>query len=128
MVDELAQLSGKTRDLSAVMERNGWRSVLFVSGPSVPEPLARAAFNNPKVCVVHWKRASNESFYGPSRPFIDCYIARRFFFLSISCDVCVQVDVLPQQGINVYDILRREHLCLSVDSLPYIQDELLKHV
>ena len=34
------------------------------------------------------------------------------------------VDVLPQQGINVYDILRREVLVLSKDAAVHIEEQL----
>ena len=34
------------------------------------------------------------------------------------------VDVLPQQGINVYDILRRDVLVLSKDAATYLEERL----
>ena len=34
------------------------------------------------------------------------------------------VDVLPQQGINVYDILRRDVLVLSKDAAAHIEERL----
>ena len=34
------------------------------------------------------------------------------------------VDVLPQQGINVYDILRRDVLVLSKDATAYLEERL----
>ena len=34
------------------------------------------------------------------------------------------VDVLPQQGINVYDILRRDFLVLSKDAAGYLEERL----
>ncbi|MGC6519358.1 MAG: 50S ribosomal protein L4, partial [Candidatus Puniceispirillaceae bacterium] len=34
------------------------------------------------------------------------------------------VDVLPQQGINVYDILRRDVLVLSKDAAAQIEERL----
>ena len=34
------------------------------------------------------------------------------------------VDVLPQQGLNVYDIMRRDVLVLSKDAATYIEDRL----
>ncbi|BDB95941.1 50S ribosomal protein L4 [Candidatus Hydrogenosomobacter endosymbioticus] len=36
------------------------------------------------------------------------------------------VDVLPQQGINVYDIVRHSHLILSRSALEYLEKRLLK--
>lgn len=36
--------------------------------------------------------------------------------------------VLSERGINVYDVLRRDHLAMSVEALAYIQDELLKDI
>ena len=34
------------------------------------------------------------------------------------------VDVLPQQGINVYDILRRDVLVLSKDAAAFLEERL----
>ena len=34
------------------------------------------------------------------------------------------VDVLPQQGINVYDILRRDVLILSKDAAAHLEERL----
>ena len=34
------------------------------------------------------------------------------------------VDVLPQQGINVYDILRRDVLVLSKDAATHLEERL----
>jgi large subunit ribosomal protein L4 len=34
------------------------------------------------------------------------------------------VDVLPQQGINVYDILRRDVLVLSKDAAAHLEERL----
>jgi len=34
------------------------------------------------------------------------------------------VDVLPQQGINVYDILRRDILVLSKDAAAHLEERL----
>jgi large subunit ribosomal protein L4 len=86
VVEGAAELSGKSKELQAILDKMGWRSVLIVAGSSVPETLARAAFNLPSV------------------------------------------DVLPQQGLNVYDILRREHVALSIDALEYLEKDLLKDV
>lgn len=36
----------------------------------------------------------------------------------------MNIDVLPQQGINVYDILRRDHLVLSVEALKHLEERL----
>ena len=36
----------------------------------------------------------------------------------------VGIDVLPQQGINVYDILRREKLILTVEALKTLEERL----
>lgn len=35
-----------------------------------------------------------------------------------------EIDVLPQQGINVYDILRRKMLVLSKEALAYLENRL----
>ena len=35
------------------------------------------------------------------------------------------VDVLPQQGANVYDILRRDTLVLTKDAAAHLQERLL---
>ncbi len=40
----------------------------------------------------------------------------------------VNVDVLPQKGLNVYDLLRRDVVAISVDAIPYIENELLKDI
>lgn len=40
----------------------------------------------------------------------------------------MNVDVLPQKGLNVYDILRRDVLAISIDAIPYIENELLKDI
>ena len=34
------------------------------------------------------------------------------------------VDVLPQQGINVYDVIRRDTLVLSKDAVAYLEERL----
>ncbi|MBZ0325833.1 MAG: 50S ribosomal protein L4, partial [Alphaproteobacteria bacterium] len=34
------------------------------------------------------------------------------------------IDVLPQQGINVYDILRRDFLVLTPDAVRHLEDRL----
>jgi large subunit ribosomal protein L4 len=34
------------------------------------------------------------------------------------------LDVLPQQGINVYDILRRDTLVLTKDSVAHLEERL----
>lgn len=36
----------------------------------------------------------------------------------------IGVDVLPQQGINVYDIMKREYLVLTKESVEYLQQRL----
>jgi large subunit ribosomal protein L4 len=36
----------------------------------------------------------------------------------------MNIDVLPQQGVNVYDILRRDLLVLSVDALKHLEERL----
>ena len=96
LIGDAEQLSGKTRELTAAMERLGLRSVLFVekgengddSGRPLAEkmvsPLARAAFNLPSA------------------------------------------DVIAARGLNVYDILRRDALAISVEALPYLENDLLK--
>ena len=35
-----------------------------------------------------------------------------------------RVDVLPQQGLNVYDVLRRDVLVLSKDAVAFIEERL----
>jgi len=34
------------------------------------------------------------------------------------------IDVLPQQGINVYDVIRRDTLVLSKDAVAYLEERL----
>ena len=36
----------------------------------------------------------------------------------------IGVDVLPQQGINVYDILRRDTLVLTRDAVKHLEERL----
>jgi large subunit ribosomal protein L4 len=36
----------------------------------------------------------------------------------------VNIDVLPQQGINVYDILRRDTLILTKDAVKHLEERL----
>lgn len=86
LVEGAEQMTGKTRDLQAVLDRLGWSSVLIVAGQEVPQAMARAAFN------------------------------------------LQAVDVLPARGINVYDILRRDHLAISVDAIDYLEKDLLRNV
>ena len=34
------------------------------------------------------------------------------------------IDVLPQQGVNVYDILRRDTLVLTKDAVKHLEERL----
>lgn len=37
------------------------------------------------------------------------------------------VDVLPVQGLNVYDVMRRKQLVIAAEALEYIETKLLGH-
>jgi large subunit ribosomal protein L4 len=41
-----------------------------------------------------------------------------------ACSSILNIDVLPQQGINVYDILRRDVLVLTKDAISYLEQRL----
>ncbi|MFW6299724.1 MAG: 50S ribosomal protein L4 [Oceanicaulis sp.] len=71
ILDEARLDAPKTKDLTAKLEKLGWKSVLVIDGEELDENFARAARNIP------------------------------------------MVDVLPAQGLNVYDVLRRDTLVLT---------------
>lgn len=82
ILDEAALGEGKTKVLSAHLEKLGLRSALFIGGNEVDVNFARAARNIPLI------------------------------------------DVLPQQGANVYDILRRDVLVLTRDAVAQLEARL----
>ncbi|MEC8463486.1 MAG: 50S ribosomal protein L4, partial [Pseudomonadota bacterium] len=44
--------------------------------------------------------------------------------LALAAANIANVDVLPQQGVNVYDIIRREILVLTKDAAAHLQERL----
>ena len=96
LIGDAEQLSGKTRELTVAMERLGLRSVLFVERGEKGDDSGRPLA---------------EKMVSP--------LARAAFNLP-------SADVIAARGLNVYDILRRDALAISVDALPYLENDLLK--
>ncbi|UTW54325.1 50S ribosomal protein L4 [Kordiimonas sp. SCSIO 12610] len=83
IVVDVAELKdGKTKDLTAKLEKLGLKNALFVDGAEVNENFKRAVSNIPNV------------------------------------------DVLPSQGANVYDILRRDTLVLTKAAVAKLEERL----
>lgn len=82
VVDSFKMDSPKTKDVSALLKKNGWESALFIDGTDLNENLARSLQN------------------------------------------IVGVDILAQQGANVYSILKRKTLVLSKDALHHLEARL----
>ena len=84
VVDSLQLSSYKTKDLLALLEKQNWKSVLFVDGGDVDETMCRASANLPTV------------------------------------------DVLPSRGLNVYSILLRNTLVLTLGAVRMLEERLLQ--
>ncbi|WP_262691193.1 50S ribosomal protein L4 [Kordiimonas aestuarii] len=82
IVDVAELKDGKTKELSAKLEKLGLANALFVDGAEVNENFKRAVSNIPNV------------------------------------------DVLPSQGANVYDILRRDTLVLTKAAVAKLEERL----
>ncbi len=83
IVVDVAELKdGKTKELTAKLEKLGLKNALFVDGAEVNENFKRAVSNIPNV------------------------------------------DVLPSQGANVYDILRRDTLVLTKAAVAKLEERL----
>ena len=84
VVDSLQLESHKTKDFVSVLEKHGWKSVLFVDGGEVESNMCRVSANVPKV------------------------------------------DVLPSQGLDVYSILLRDSLVLTLGAVRMLEARLLQ--
>jgi len=82
VVDTADLKEGKTKELTAKLEKLGLQNALFVDGTEVNENFKRAASNIPNI------------------------------------------DVLPTQGANVYDILRRDTLVLTTAAVEKLGERL----
>jgi len=82
VLDDIKLTSNKTKDLLALLKKNGWESALLVTGSDVDVKLGQAAGN------------------------------------------IVSLDVLPQQGANVYSILKRDKLILTKDAVHHLEARL----
>jgi len=82
VLDDAKLNSNKTKDLLAVLKKNGWESALLITGSEVDTKLNQAAGNIPNL------------------------------------------DVLPQQGANVYSILKRDKLILTKDAVHHLEARL----
>ncbi len=82
ILKDAAMKRPKTKELTDLLAKLGWRNVLIVAGSEVDANLARAAANIPNL------------------------------------------DVLPTQGANVYDILRRDQLVLTTDAVAALEARL----
>jgi len=82
VVDTADLKEGKTKELTAKLEKLGLQNALFVDGAEVNENFKRAASNIPNI------------------------------------------DVLPTQGANVYDILRRDTLVLTTAAVEKLGERL----
>lgn len=82
ILDDMTVAAPKTKIFKDAFTKNGWKSILFVSGETVNENFALSARN------------------------------------------IINVDVLPVQGANVYDIIRRDILVLSKDAVANLEGRL----
>lgn len=82
VLDEAKLKTNKTKDLLAMLKKNGWESALLITGSEVDTKLGQAAGNIPNL------------------------------------------DVLPQQGANVYSILKRDKLILTKDAVHHLEARL----
>lgn len=84
IVDSLQLSSHKTKDFLVLLEKQNWKSVLFVDGGDVDETMCRASAN------------------------------------------LQTVDVLPSRGLNVYSILLRNTLVLTLGAVRMLEEHLLQ--
>lgn len=84
VVDSLQLKSHKTKDFVSVLDKHGWKSVLFVDGGEVDTTMCRASANVQKV------------------------------------------DVLPSRGLDVYSILLRDTLVLTLGAVRMLEARLLQ--
>ena len=84
VVDSLQLSNHKTKDLLALLEKQNWKSVLFVDGGDVDETMCRASAN------------------------------------------LQTVDVLPSRGLNVYSILLRHTLVVTLGAVRMLEERLLQ--
>lgn len=82
IMDDMTVSTPKTKVFKDAFAKNGWKSVLFVSGETVNENFALSARN------------------------------------------IINIDVLPVQGANVYDIIRRDILVLSKEAVASLEGRL----
>ena len=82
IVDTLAAKSSKTKDMEALLKKNGWDSALFIGGSDMDQNFVRSIQN-----LIH-------------------------------------VDVLAQEGANVWSILKRKTLVLSKDAVHHLEARL----
>lgn len=82
ILDDFDLKKGKAKDLSSLIQKNGWKAPLFIGGAEL-----------------------NENFFKASRNL-------------------AKVNVLPQQGANVYSIMKCGTLVLSKDAVHHLEARL----